>query len=199
MSFHDVRFPVDISFGSSGGPEFLTDVVTLAGGKEQRNSNWQEARIRFDVSPGVKSRVQAEDIIAFFRARKGRAHGFRFKDWSDFQATTQNLGTGNGTVTNFQLVKKYTSGSTTETRTINKPVSGTVIPYLNGVQQSGNFSVDVTNGVIIFNSAPANGVVVTATFEFDVPVRFAEDFLPVALDNQNSFKLESIELIEVKL
>lgn len=199
MSFHDVRFPVDISYGSTGGPEFFTDVTQMASSKEQRSSNWQEARARYNVSPGVKTRSKASELIAFFRARKGKAYSFRLKDWADYSASGQNLGTGNGTLTNFQLVKKYTSGPVTETRIIKKPVSGTVIPYLNGVQQSGNFSVDLTNGVIIFNTAPANGVVVTADFEFDVPVRFNEDYLPISLESKDSFKIEKIELVEIKL
>lgn len=97
MAFHEIRFPDDISYGSNGGPEFSTDIIITQGGFEQRNSNWANARAKYNVAHGVKTETQLAELIAFFRARKGRAHGFRFKDWTDYQITGQVIGTGNGT------------------------------------------------------------------------------------------------------
>lgn len=89
--FHDVRFPDAVARGATGGPEFSTDIIAVASGFEQRNVNWSAARARYDISTGIRTREQMAEVIAFFRARKGRAYGFRFRDWNDFDATGQPL------------------------------------------------------------------------------------------------------------
>jgi Conserved hypothetical protein 2217 (DUF2460) len=101
-------------------------VVVTGAGHEQRNVDWAEARGRWDVASGLKDQAQLDELIAFFRARKGKAYGFRFKDWTDYKATDQLIGTGDGAIKTFQLVKRYPSGSVIEVRTITKPVAGTV-------------------------------------------------------------------------
>jgi uncharacterized protein (TIGR02217 family) len=198
-TIEEIQFPADISYGARGGPEFSTDIVELFSAKEQRNINWSQARARYSVSHGVKTPAQLDELIAFFRARQGRAIGFRFKDWTDYQAAGQNLGTGNGTVTQFQLVKKYTSGSVTVTRTISKPVNnGTLKIYLNAVLQGSGYSVNYTTGIVTFTVAPGAGVVVTADFEFDVPVRFDIDHLDPSIDDFGTRSWEGITLVELK-
>jgi len=197
--FAEVRLPTDISFGSQGGPEYSTDVVILATGREQRNQNWEESRARFDISYGVKTPTQLATLITFFRARRGVFQGFRFKDKADFSATAQNLGTGNGTTTAFQLIKRYLSGSDTYIRTITKPVSGTVKIYKDGILQGSGWTVNTTTGVVTFTVAPANGVVVTADFEFDVPVRFNVDHLPTQFDLFEIGSAPVIELVEIRV
>ena len=129
----------------------------------------------WDVASGLKKQAQIDELIAFFRARRGKAYGFRFKDWTDYKASGQLLGTGDDVLTQFQLVKHYPSGSVIEVRTITKPVAGTVKVYLDGVEQLSGWSVDTTTGLVTFSTAPALGVEVTADFEFDVPVRFDTD------------------------
>ena len=153
--FHEVRFPDNIAYGATGGPEFATTVVVTGAGHEQRNVNWAEARGRWDVASGLKNQAQLDELIAFFRARKGKAYGFRFKDWTDYKATGQLIGTGDDAKTQFQLVKRYPSGSVIEVRTITKPVAGTVRVYKDGVEQLSGWSVDVTTGVVTFTTAPA--------------------------------------------
>ncbi len=200
MSFVDVQFPVDISYGAVGGAVFSTDVIESFGGYEQRNINWSQSRGAWNVAHGVKTEVQLNELIAFFRARRGRAIGFRFKDWSDYKATGQIIGTGNASTTVFQLVKSYTSGGVTVDRTIKKPVNnGSLKIYLNSVLQSSGFSVNYNTGVVTFTSAPGNGVVITADFEFDVPVRFDTDELQISLDNFNIGSWSSIPVVEVRL
>ena len=125
-SFHEVRFPDNIAYGATGGPEFATTVVATGSGHEKRNVNWAVARGRWDVASGLKKQAQIDELIAFFRARRGKACGFRFKDWTDYTASGQLLGTGDDVLTQFQLVKHYPSGSVIEVRTITKPVAGTV-------------------------------------------------------------------------
>lgn len=199
MAFVEIRFPVDISFGSSGGPEYSTDIVVTQSGHEQRNVNWSQARARYNVAHGVKTQAQLDALIAFFRARKGKANGFRFKDWIDYQVAAQSLGQGNASNKSFQLKKTYVSGAVTETRDISKPVAGTVRIYLAGVLQNSGWTVDTPTGVVTFTAAPGNGVEVTADFEFDVPIRFDTDRLSASLDSYGSHSWNDIPLVEIRI
>jgi uncharacterized protein (TIGR02217 family) len=198
MSFIEVQFPSDISYGSSGGPQYATDVVASVSGHEQRNSSWSQARARYNIAHGVKTKAQLDALIAFFRARKGRAIGFRFKDWTDYQAT-ETIGTGDGVRTVFQLIKTYTSGAVTESRTIRKPVTGTVQVYVNAVLQASGVSIAYSTGEIIFAAPPAPGQLVSASFEFDVPVRFDTDTLSASLDAYGVHSWLDIPLMEVRV
>ncbi len=157
------------------------------------------ASVAQGASTGIKTRAQAEAIIAFFRARGGRAQGFRFKDWSDYRASGQVLGTGDEARTTFQLVKRYVSGAEEDLRLISKPVAGSVKVYLNGTPQASGWSVDTATGLVTFTSAPAAGAVITADFEFDVPVRFDTDRLEFRLETHDLMVWEQIPIIEVRL
>jgi uncharacterized protein (TIGR02217 family) len=198
MSFAEIRFPDDISYGSSGGPGFSTSIVVTEGGHEKRNARWQQARARYNVAHGIKTKAQLEALIAFFRARKGRAYGFRFKDWSDYQGIGQILGTGNGSRKDFQLVKTYASGSASDTRLIRKPVAGSVSIYVNTALVSAGVSVNTTTGVVSFSTAPASGAIISADFEFDVPVRFDTDTLSASLEAYGVHSWLDIPLVEVR-
>lgn len=198
-TFHEVQFPTDISYGSSGGPEFSTDIVITQGGYEQRNINWSDARARYNVAHGVKTQSQLDVLIAFFRARQGRAYGFRFKDWSDYSATGENIGTGDGVETQFQLTKAYVSGSTTVQRDIKKPVDNSVSIYVDSVLQESGLTVDITNGMVTFTSPPAASAVITADFEFDVPVRFDTDRLSAILDSYGVNSWNDIGIVEIRI
>lgn len=199
MTFHEIQFPTDIAYGAQGGPQYSTAVVAMASGFEQRNQNWAAARSSWNVASGLKNQTQLNTLVAFFRGRKGRAYGFRFKDWSDYSATGQALGNGDGTNRVFQLTKSYTSGPSTEVRTIKKPVSGTVKVYLAGVLQSSGFTIDTTTGLITFTTAPTSGTAVTADFEFDVPVRFDTDQMAVSLEQYNLGQWSGIPIIEIRI
>lgn len=199
MSFHEVRFPEDISAGSIGGPEFRTEVVVLASGHEQRNQEWTQERERWNVAYGVRTTEQMTTLIEFFKARRGRLYGFRFKNPDDYAATLETLGTGDGSTTEFQLVKTYTSGGETHTREITKPVSGTVEVFVDSVQQSeSEVSVDTTTGIVTVASPPGSGEVVTATFEFDVPVRFDTDYLPIDLTAPEA-RATDVPVVEIRI
>jgi uncharacterized protein (TIGR02217 family) len=198
-AFHEVQFPPKIAYGAAGGPEFNTSVTTTFAGFEQRNINWQKSRGRWDVSTGIKNKSDMDAVIAFFRARFGKAHGFRFKDWSDYQAVGQSLGTGNGAQTAFQLVKLYDSGGYTYQRDIKKPVNGTVKIYLNSILQSSGFTIDHTTGIVTFSSAPGAGVAVSADFDFDVPVRFDTDAISVRAEGPGQFVWDAIPIIEIRV
>ena len=207
MAFHEVRFPDNISRGARGGPERRTQIVELASGAEERNASWANSRRRYDVAYGIRRADDLAAVVAFFEARNSRLHGFRFKDWADFKSclpsgnpgpTNQPIGTGNGSATLFQLTKRYTSGAQSWTRTITKPVAGTVTIALNGTPQASGWSVSTTTGLITFATAPAAGVAITAGFEFDVPVRFDTDALDVTLDLERLGSITSIPLLEIR-
>ena len=208
MAFHEVRFPDNISRGARGGPERRTQIVELASGAEERNASWANSRRRYDVAYGIRRADDLAAVVAFFEARNGRLHGFRFKDWADFKSclpsqspgpTNQPIGTGNGSMIEFQLAKRYTSGTQSWTRAITKPVAGTVTIALNGTAQASGWSVSTTTGLITVTTAPAAGVAITAGFEFDVPVRFDTDVLDVTLDLERLGSITSIPLIELRL
>ena len=159
VAFHEVQFPPKIAYGASGGAEFNTSISTSFAGFEQRNVNWQKSRGKWDVSTGLKTKGDMDTLQAFFRSRYGKAYGFRFKDWSDYQAVGQNIGTGNGVLTSFQLTKTYTSGSYSYVREIKKPVSGTVKIYLNSVLQTAQRDL---NAVLLSNCRDLNTELQTA-------------------------------------
>jgi uncharacterized protein (TIGR02217 family) len=206
MAFYEVRFPDNISRGARGGSERRTQVVELASGDEERNASWANSRRRYDVAYGIRRADDLAAVVAFFEARNGRLHGFRYKDWADYKsalpsqaitATDQQIGTGTGSLQTFQLTKRYTSGAQTWVRTIAKPVAGTVRVALGMIEQLSGWTVDTT-GVVTFTTAPANGVIVRAGFEFDVPVRFDSDTLDVTLDFERLGSITSIPLLEIR-
>lgn len=197
-AFHEVLFPPKIAYGAIGGPMFNTSITTTQSGFEQRNINWLKSLGRWDVSSGIKNKTDMDAVIAFFRARFGKAYGFRFKDWSDFQAVGQNIGTGNGVLTVFQLTKTYISGSNSYIRDIKKPVTGTVNIYLNSILQSSGFTIDHTTGMVTFTVAPNAGVAVSADYDFDVPVRFDSDSLAVRIDGPAQYVWDAIPIMEIR-
>ena len=205
--FHEIRFPDDISRGARGGPERRTTIVELASGAEERNASWANSRRRYDVSYGIRRPDDLAKVVAFFEARNGRLHGFRFKDWLDYRsclpsqipaATDQQIGTGDGTTKSFQLVKRYASGAQSWARLITKPVAGSVTLALNGATQASGWSVDPATGLVSFAAVPGTGIAITAGFEFDVPVRFDSDALDVTLDVERLGSIASIPLLEIR-
>lgn len=156
---------------------------------------------------GIRRADDLAAVVAFFEARNGRLHGFRFKDWGDHKSglpsqmpapTDQPIGIGDGVTTVFQLVKRYTSGAQSWTRSIAKPVAGTVTIALNGTLQPSGWTIDTTTGLVTFAAPPAAGVAVTAGFAFDVPVRFDTDVLDVTLDLERLGSITSIPLLEIR-
>jgi uncharacterized protein (TIGR02217 family) len=210
MAFHEVRFPANLSFGSVGGPERRTEVVTLSNGFEERNTPWAEARRRYDAGVSLRSLDDIEELIAFFEARQGQLHAFRWKDWADYKScrssasvgfADQLIGVGDGVVTEFPLTKTYRSGPAAQTRRISKPVQGTVRAALQGdeAQDGVHFQVDWSTGIVTFATPPAVGEQVTAGFEFDVPVRFDTDRIQVSVASFQAGDVPHVPVVEVRL
>tara|TARA_R110002110_G_scaffold24174_10_gene90986 strand:+ start:1544 stop:2182 length:639 start_codon:yes stop_codon:yes gene_type:complete len=212
MAFHDIRFPLDIAFGSTGGPERRTEIVTLGSGFEERNSPWASSRRRYNAGYGLRSLDDVYELIAFFEARQGRLTGFRWKDRADWKSCApgaaiapgdQVIGTGDGETRNFQLVKTYVSGAGDYTRVIAKPVAGSLRVSVAGVEKmiETDFTLDAASGMVTFAEAqtPAEGATVTAGFAFDVPVRFDTDFLEINLSAFEAGSIPHIPIIEVRV
>ena len=209
-SFHEVRFPTDISRGVSGGPERKTDITVLASGHEQRNQRWSDSKRTYNVGYGIKNIVQLYAIIEFFEARRGPLYGFRFKDFSDYNSTApssqhtpidQTIGVGDGVLTTFQLVKTYSPSSNPYVRDITKPVSGTVSIAIDGAikTEGTDFVVDTTTGQVTFTTAPLAGSVITAGYEFDVPCRFSSDKINYDLTDCDLGRFPDIQIVEIRI
>lgn len=212
MSFHEIRFPQRLAFGALGGPERKTDIVTLASGFEERNTSWANSRRSYNAGFALATLADLHEVIGFFEARMGRLYGFRFRDALDYASSApgvtpapadQAIGTGDGATTAFQLVKTYTSGSTNYTRTITKPVLGTVRVAVAGTEKTigTDFTLDTMTGIVTFLSGhvPGAGAAITAGFEFDVPVRFDTDKLEINLAAFEAGDIPNIPLVEVRI
>ena len=200
QAFHEVQFPPDISYGVTGGPEYSTDVVITGSGYEQRNINWAQARCKYQAAHGVKNENQMKRLLAFFRARRGKAYGFRFKDWLDYTGNREMIGIGDGKTITFQLIKTYIDDAGyTEARKIRKPVTGTARIYVGGVERIDGWSVNYTTGMVTFTIAPATDIIITADYEFDVPVRFDTDHCPLSIKEWDIYSWDNIPLVEIRI
>ena len=201
-SFHDVRFPMKLALGASGGPERRTEIVPLASGGEARNARWSGSRRRWDIGGAVSKLNELNLLIEFFEARRGRQHGFRFRDFTDDRSTRpeqsvaptdQSLGIGDDVQTVFQLVKDYGGVS----RDILKPVAGTLKIAFDGAEQLSGFTLDDTIGQVNFDTPPNTGVTISAGYLFDCPVRFDTERLETVLEAFGAGRIVSVPIIEL--
>jgi uncharacterized protein (TIGR02217 family) len=209
MSFHEVRLPARLAFGSTGGVERRTEIVTLGSGFERRSTPWAQGRRRYLIGTNLTSLDDMAAMTAFFEARRGRLYGFRFRDFADFKScapggtvgpTDQALGEGDGTRAAFELVKRYGESGDALTRRITKPVEGTVRVAVGGVELPAEaFSVDAGAGVVTLAAPPGVGASVRAGFEFDTPVRFDADRIEVTLESFEAGRMAAVPLIEVRV
>ena len=205
QAFDDVLFPLALGRDATVTPEFATSVTITASGFERRNSLWSDARLRFDVGPGVRSEAELGTLIAFFRARRGQARGFRLRDPSDYSSCgmtgaptplDQRIGTGDGLTARFALVKHYGEGTEAQRRRVTRPRADSVTVSIDGVETDGWSLED--KGVILFAEAPGEGAAISAGFLFDVPVRFAEDRLDISGAAFAAGEAPSVPLIELR-
>ena len=210
MAFAEVRFPASLSFGSVGGPERRTEVVTLANGYEERNAPWAHSRRRYDAGLGLRSLDDVEALIAFFEARQGQLIGFRWKDWGDYKSSLpsaevtsfdQIIAAGDDSTLTFQLRKTYASGGVEYYRPIAKPVAGTVRMGLSGdaLQEGTEYAVNTATGVVTLAFPPPLGSIVTAGFEFDTPVRFDIDRIQTSVSSFKAGQVLTVPIIEVRI
>lgn len=205
QAFDAVDFPLAIGREAMVVTEFSTQIIASPSGHEQRASEWAEARMRYDAGPGVRSESDVRTLADFFRARRGAARGFRFRDPFDASsaadgampgAEDQVLGVGDGSRRQFALVKRYGDGDAVQMRAIRLPVDGSVRASVDGIETAG-FAVTEA-GELLFDAAPAMGAAVRAGFLFDVAVRFAEDRLEVSRATFLAGEVASVPLVEVR-
>lgn len=165
--FHEVRFPLRLSLGASGGPGWRTDIVALSNGGETRNARWADARRRYDVGTGLRGLDDLYQLTAFFEARRGQLYGFRFRDPVDHasapsgQAVTaidQQIGVGDGVKVLFELGKTYADAGGATARRIEKPAEGSVVLAVDGLAlDPGDYAIDHTTGLVTIapGSVPA--------------------------------------------
>lgn len=216
MGFHEVTFDAGVGYSTSSWPAHNTSIVEVGSGAEERVGRWGSARRTFKIVWQDKVAATVAAMIAFVRAREGSAHGFRVKDWNDYASTAdgkvtpdgaaavshqnQNIATGDGTTTQFQLTKLY--GDTVNPKLVNitKPVASTVVIAFAGVQQTTGWTVDDTTGIVTFTTAPGVGVLIRAGFQYEIPVRFTsstESDGQISLDNFNASSLDDLGMIEL--
>lgn len=227
MAFKDILFPEEVEFDFTGGPDFFTAINSTAGGFEQRNQNWEQARHRFTVNHSLKDQAELDALKAFFMVLRGPAFSFRFKDWGDYFNSSRLTGVctqvsdgavvADGVETTFQIEKQYnfTTGATTESfsRPITLPVDQAVraaegvepaeAVYLDAAAQSSGFTIARTGvlgvgGVITFSVAPTIGTVVGWEGTFDLPARFGSDLFQTAIQHFQIGSVFGVQIIEVR-
>lgn len=208
-SFHDVRLPVRLAYGSTAGLERQTEIASMASGFEQRNSRWAHAKRKYNIAAGPRPIGELINLLQFFEARGGRLYGFRWQDKFDFQscelgrtirAVDQTCLPLDKVGVQFQLQKTYTSGATIMTRSITKPIASSVVVAVAGRALAPNaFTLDALSGKIRLASAAANPALVTAGYQFDVPVRFDIDQLEIEYTAHDAGRINAIPLIELRL
>lgn len=189
-AFSNTRFPDHLSLGAMGGPVFTTDICTTASGHEQRNVSWMHPRNRYVIATSVTTEEDFNSIITFFRLHKGRAIGFRFKDWTDYSVKNQLIGMSDPCKQKYQLIKSYALGNQSDLRMITKPVLGSVRITVGG--RKYEHEVDYDTGFITFKSPLPIALEIRADFEFDVPVRFDTDELRIT--SQDAIEISLIEV-----
>lgn len=202
MIFVDQQLPADIEAGAKAKPRYSTDVITTDGGWEVRNSRWSYPLFTFEISafePGTHENDEydvLDEFLDIFHVCGGSAGAFRFHWWREKPVVGQQIGVGDGSTLIFQLFRTYTRGGFSRDRKITRPVVGSVTVYEAGIATSAG--VDYDTGQIIFAVAPPFGAIVTADFEHDVPVRFADDELEMIGLVSDLDQPVNVTLIEIR-
>lgn len=206
MAFHDIRLNEDVERGAQGGPRFKTTIRVLSSGFERRNIDWAQTRGFWDIGYGLQNKAMVDIVKDFFYISEGRAHGFRFKDWTDFELARQSIGTTDGVNAIFQVFKRYTSGLFIFDRLLKKIVTGTENVWVNNAAitegaGASQYQLDDTTGILTIGStlAAQSATDVEIMCEFDVPVRFDTDALDLTADTDTASSIPEIPIIEIRV
>ena len=181
-------------YGWEGGPEFQTRIVSLTNGRERRNANWSQPRHKYSAPYLNISREAYRDIKRMFYVCRGMQNAFRFRDELDYQATDQQFGIGDGVTDTFQLLTVSVADGVPYGRNVYALASTPEI-MVDGVITAG-LTVDMDRGLVTFDTPPSVGELLTWSGDFDIWVRFNQDYLPFSLDNPDATN-GSVEVIEV--
>jgi uncharacterized protein (TIGR02217 family) len=210
MAFHDVQLPADVERGAQGGPMFKTTILVLGGGNEKRNIDWADSRGEWDIGYGIQEKADFDVVLNFFYARRGMAHTFRFKDWADFEITSQTMFTTDGSTSTFNMFKRYSSGGFTFDRPITKPLGSGWTILVNSIAQTvvydtapaaSEVAITTLTGLVTLGSthAATSGQDVVLTGEFDVGVRFDTDKLDISIETFDAGAIPQIPVREVNV
>lgn len=207
----DARLSRDIEVGAIARPRYSTDVITMESGAEFRVPRWRYPlfTFEFDLEPGNQDTEDDEEaelaayqqqtlreLVNLWHCAGGMGETFLFRHWGDYRAVDNLIGLGDGATTEFQLYRVYTVGAVSRQRKITRPVAGTVTAEVNGVPTA--VTVDTETGLITFGAPPANTAQITASFEFDLPVRFDSDSIELVALTLNLDQPVNITLVEVR-
>ena len=193
--FYDIVFPESISMKSSYIIEYNTIINKSKNGNELRISNYDYPLLSYNVINDIKTKKELEDIINFFKLVKGRAYGFKFKDWLDYKVINQNIAVADGEQKDFQLIKTYNINNKLQTRKITKPKQVSI--FINNQNITTNISINYENGIITFNTPPEKDTIISASFEFYVPVRFDNDKIEIVMKNEKVGEIKDLKIVEL--
>lgn len=214
-SFDNIRLPENIEKGAHGGAQFQTSLIPMTGGAEQRNVDWVYSRATWNAGYGIQSQFDFNIVQSFFYARRAKGHGWRFKDWSDYQLTQEIIAVADGLTQSFQIIKTYEAlGPAPYVRKITRPVDGTsyafdlnsniyqvpntVQLFINGsLQDPTTYSV-APGGIIVCTFTPATNALVGVTCDYDIPVRFDTDTFDLSLELYNAGVIQPLPIIELR-
>lgn len=174
MSFIDTRLNDHYRYGFVGGPRWSTLVVDMANGRNRRKQQWSLPHHEFTANYATFNEAEKAQLLNAFMAAGGAFAAFRFRDWNDWMAVDQDIGTGDGTTNPMQLVRNYEFGPSLFTRPITLPLNPVITTYEGTVVPA---TVDPLTGLAT-PTAPWPAVPLRWNGQFDVRVRFAEDFNP---------------------
>lgn len=198
MAYLDMSLDECAAYGWQGGPEFNTQIVQMANGRENRNALWANARHKYQVPFNNIDRTTYSQIKQKHLIARGRLHNFQFTDRLDYQAVNEEFADGgDGVTTVFQLGKISSSDGVFYYREVYIIDDGATVT-VNNVPSSP--TIDQERGLVTFAVAPANGTILRWTGTFKVWVRFDQDYLPFSIDNGGGdgakYMNGSIDLIE---
>ena len=184
-------------FVSDKGPEWETTIIRSRNGRE-RSTSWMSSprwhfHVAYEVLREEPTLEELSILFAFFNSRAGRHGKFWYRDPSDHTVTNQNVGTGNGVATIFQL-----------TRTVHgftEPVfsvDGTPTIYKNGVPVSPSDYEISDYGVLTFDTAPASEVEVTWTGQFRYWCRFDDDKISASEMVELLWSSDGVKFVSVR-
>lgn len=212
LSFAEERLELGYDYGAVGGMNFSNEIIKMADDSiEQRNAVLHLPRGRWQLGDRTIAESAADNLAQvtylrqFHLERVGSFQGFRFRDWSDFRGEDEDIATGDGIKSQFQLVKVYKVLGSWSYRPIQKPVPGSVEIYLNQIPDTENWTIDYSSGVISRLASVPLGARITADFEFDIPVWFESDQISFNLQGYKPetqeaiYRLDSVFVVEQRL
>lgn len=204
-AFVEERLELGILYGTEGGPAFRTTVVAAYNGNEQRNADWEYEGGSWVLGAHRVTRAQLDYVKTFFRARRGKAVGFRIKNYADYVLPKTPIGIGDGSTVAFQIVQVFDTGfGDAYTLPRRKIVGGTLTVYVDDVVQPSGWSADYDTGIVTFAVAPSIDAVIAVQCEYDTAVRFDVDNLRGtfmayrAIDGQVHYEIDGIPVVEDK-